>query len=940
MTALDAPATTLSTALIEQFLRDEVSADALPEPAWGPLGKVVYQRTYSRDIYLKRTDGSFNLDDQGNRIAQPWWTWSLPAGDRSVEVWGESCRRIAMGNVVLDKTLSEDEQFAEAVELFNLLYTFKYTPAGRHLWVTGTPSPFTRNCWSAPFGPHTSDHFRFGASRLFEGGGVGSNYSIDQMERTTPIRSSVTLSILCSADNADFIAVATAVALHVAAASQDVEQIELITELASSVESATADAGDKAEAAARLVSFATASGVLRTAEARADAESKGETLISVEDSREGWVDAWCNLIDLSTDETPVDVILDVDKVRPFGAPLKTFGGTASGPAPLVTSALRTVDVLNDAAADGRRLSGLEAMLIDHEIAHAVVAGGARRSARMSLMSWDSPEIFDFIICKADYVHHWTTNISVEINDAFRAALDAGDEHATAVYEAITLGMVTNGEPGIIDTGVMNRDREAFRGNEIRHVNPCLSGDTLITTPEGQVAISDLVGRGKVKVQIGNVAWETDDRGFFRTGFRDLVKVSFAMASGETYEVRCTPEHQILVTSHDWPGEERWVEARHLTPEMYAQAICRGGEFCDVEELHAHDAQFVSRVADGTEDVFDASVPGPNAFFANGVYVHNCGEAQLETEPGDGQDVRGSGESCNLGSVNLDAFGTDFDGARRAFEVAGRFLYRSTFKPYGDETAARIEDRNRRIGAGFYGFQGWLAAHGRKMSEFPEDVARQDDLSAFKQAAYEAACVVADANGTPRPITATVVAPTGSIAQLSGATSGINPVYSPYFLRRVRFGASDPAWREAQAAGYIVEKDIYADNTMVVEYPTRDAILDRYDESLIEGSFDIDFGTYMRIVAAVQTSFCGGERGQAVSHTAQLEANTDPSELAKALRPLLGTLKGVTAFPAVSRPMSPLEAISKEDFVDYTQFREATTSDSNDGSCATGACPTK
>lgn len=735
ITAVRTESTATTSELYAAFLRDEITTHELPEPAWGPLGKVVYERTYSRDLWQRRSDGSFRLDDAGRRVLADWWAWSRPDESREKETWAETVRRITFGNVGLDETLSPDEAFAEMLDLFTHLYEFKLTPAGRHLWVTGTGTPWTRNCWGAPFGPRTCDHFRFGASRLFEGGGVGSNYSYDQMALTSPILGEISLVARCSTSHTDHAAVAAAT-----------------------------------------------NGTLAVGEIEVD------EVIAVEDSREGWVNAWCRLIDLASEPGKHSVVLDVTAIRPFGAPLKTFGGTASGPAPLVASSLAMVNVLNAAAHEQRRLSGLEAMLIDHELAAAVVAGGARRSARMSLMSWDSPEVFDFINCKADFVHHWTTNISVEIDDRFRAAYAERDEHAVKVMRALVAGMANNGEPGIVDTGVINRERDQHRGLVIRVTNP-------------------------------------------------------------------------------------------------------------------------------------------------------CAEATLETEPGD-LDAPGSGESCNLGSVNLDAFGTDRAGALHAFELAGRFLYRSTFKPYGDETAARIETRNRRIGAGLYGFQGWLAAHGTKMSQFPDDTARQRDLAAFGDAAYAAACEVADANGTPRPITATAIAPTGSIAQLSGATSGINPVYAPYFIRRVRFGVADPAWKKAQDAGYSVEKDVYADNTMVVEYPSRDGILDRYDESLIEGSFDLDFATYMRIVAAVQTSFCGGVRGQAVSHTAQLEPGTDPSEMIAALEPLLGTLKGVTAFPAISRPLSPLEAISKDDFIEYTRFREAVVGDSNDGSCATGACPTK
>ena len=51
-------------------------------------------------------------------------------------------------------------------------------------------------------------------------------------------------------------------------------------------------------------------------------------------------------------------------------------------------------VLNRAI--GAPLTGLDAMAIDHAIAKCVVSGGVRRSARMSIMRWDDPQVFDFI----------------------------------------------------------------------------------------------------------------------------------------------------------------------------------------------------------------------------------------------------------------------------------------------------------------------------------------------------------------------------------------------------------------------------------------------------------------------------------------------------------------------------------------------------------------
>lgn len=103
-------------------------------------------------------------------------------------------------------------------------------------------------------------------------------------------------------------------------------------------------------------------------------------VIDVEDSKEGWCEAFRELLDcLWQGMVPV---WDTSKVRPAGAPLKTFGGRASGPGPLVELFKYTVDKFM--TAKGRRLKPIEAHDIMCKIGEVVVVGGVRRSAMISL----------------------------------------------------------------------------------------------------------------------------------------------------------------------------------------------------------------------------------------------------------------------------------------------------------------------------------------------------------------------------------------------------------------------------------------------------------------------------------------------------------------------------------------------------------------------------
>ena len=105
-----------------------------------------------------------------------------------------------------------------------------------------------------------------------------------------------------------------------------------------------------------------------------------ETTIVVKDSKEGWAKALRQVLALLwAGEVPQ---WDVSKVRPAGAKLKTFGGRASGPAPLVELFNFVITTFKNA--QHRKLSSIECHDIMCKIGEVVVVGGVRRSAMISL----------------------------------------------------------------------------------------------------------------------------------------------------------------------------------------------------------------------------------------------------------------------------------------------------------------------------------------------------------------------------------------------------------------------------------------------------------------------------------------------------------------------------------------------------------------------------
>jgi ribonucleotide reductase, class II len=119
----------------------------------------------------------------------------------------------------------------------------------------------------------------------------------------------------------------------------------------------------------------------------------GDVTLVVGDSRAGWVSAYVTLIELATsndfsENSSINLKIDLSNVRPSGEPLKGFGGTAN-PIKLQSMFSKVAALLNGAV--GRQLTSVEACLLIDEAATAVVAGNIRRSAGMRQFGQDDEE---------------------------------------------------------------------------------------------------------------------------------------------------------------------------------------------------------------------------------------------------------------------------------------------------------------------------------------------------------------------------------------------------------------------------------------------------------------------------------------------------------------------------------------------------------------------
>src|SRR5574339_355770 len=281
----------------------------LKEPSWGPLGREVYNRTYSRT-----------------------------KGDGTQETWYETVTRVVDGNLAFVDAKYHEK--GERDKLFELIYSMKAIPAGRHLWATGVPGRnYVNNCHSVGWAKdNLSEHFVFIFDELLKGGGCGSNYSNRYIDFYPPIYTKIDLHIVCDPSHPDY---------------------------------------------SLFKDFLSTKFTHLTRERYV-----------VQDSREGWSASLNELLRGAWNGASKTLIIDVSMLRPKNAILRSFGGKSSGPEPLVICLKAIVDILNRRF--GEKLSSLDMMEIDHNIAKAVVAGGIRRSARMSIKHWADKDIFQII----------------------------------------------------------------------------------------------------------------------------------------------------------------------------------------------------------------------------------------------------------------------------------------------------------------------------------------------------------------------------------------------------------------------------------------------------------------------------------------------------------------------------------------------------------------
>lgn len=271
------------------------------------------------------------------------------------------------------------------------------------------------------------------------------------------------------------------------------------------------------------------------------------TTYIIPDTREGWVESVRLLIDSydgSQKATPIE--FDYSQIRPIGEPIKTFGGVASGPGPLIEGHKNIRAILDNR--HGQDITSVDIVDMMNFIGKFVVSGSVRRSAEIALGNLND---YNFLDMKNPDKYgielmdrRWVSNNSVRANK---------DSDFNKVAENICI----NGEPGLIFTENISKYGRIRDGEHLPYkggwdaaslVNPCIPARSkFLTRDNGIIPLSELV--------VGQEVWTGIKWAKITKVWSTGVKPVYRYKTSRGYTIDCTRDHKLLTT-------EGKVEAQH------------------------------------------------------------------------------------------------------------------------------------------------------------------------------------------------------------------------------------------------------------------------------------------------------------------------------------------------------------------------------------------
>lgn len=263
-----------------------------------------------------------------------------------------------------------------------------------------------------------------------------------------------------------------------------------------------------------------------------------------DDSRAGIFDSVGTMVEIMSRGGGVGV--NLSSLRPRGAYVKGVNGTASG-----------------AVSFGGLYSFATGLIIQ---------GGSRRGALMLMINDDHPDVEEFITVKRTMGKVTNANLSVCVSDKLMEAIENDGDwdlkwegkvyktiKARDLWSLICESAHASGEPGLVFMERINKESNSWYFEDLICVNPCVTGDTRVSTDKGLKTIKDLYdsrdSQEEIAVTIdsrlGDAKTSTVSQ-VVQSGVKDV----YQLTTKEGYELKLTADHQVRT-------ENGWVEAQNL-----------------------------------------------------------------------------------------------------------------------------------------------------------------------------------------------------------------------------------------------------------------------------------------------------------------------------------------------------------------------------------------
>lgn len=481
---------------------------------------------------------------------------------------------------------------------------------------------------------------------------------------------------------------------------------------------------------------------------------------------------------------------------------------------------------------------------------------------MGILRADHPDISDFITSKDNNEKLTNFNISVGVTETFMRAVENDDEYeivnprtkevvdryrAKEVFGKIVEHAWKNGDPGIIFLDRLNKDNPTPNLGQIESTNPCVSGETLISTDRGFIKARDLYERIKagehVKILFDRRALEYKVSKEFADKNLDIFesenikswsrgkKDTYKLITYSGYELEATADHKVLTTDgykkligltkddevlvnpkvfvNEKFNElnvynKQYVENLSFAENDYKENRNKIVTLLEREKLSSDNYynKFIDRVEEvkytGEKEVFDFNEPISNSYIANGIVVRNCGEQPLLPY-----------EACNLGSINLAHIvkeeegikKVDYDKLKKIVHIAVRFLDDVIdMSRYPLEKIRKMAHGNRKIGLGVMGYADLLIILGipynseealelaQKVMSFIQDESKNASKELAKEKGvfpnFKGSIYDSPDGYEIRNATTTTIAPTGTLSIIADCSSGVEPLFAISFVKNV------------------------------------------------------------------------------------------------------------------------------------------------------------